>query len=218
MWDGSAKKGSSGQRARSSMASCQARGVAVRLAVGRGETAMDDTELPDAGAVQPLQRSDPQFQVRIDRILDQHGDVGVLERIGNLLHQERVRRRTGADPQHVHAVLETLIDMLLVRHFGADRHAVSSSLSSATSDLSIPTPFEAARMRAGFPDARPEHVNAPGGKAPSRLQYLLFAFCAARARDYHRPREREESPLIDGDDIECLFHYFVISSVVEKSI
>ena len=183
-----------------------ARRIAVGLAVDRGEAAVDDAEFPDAGAVQALQGADPQVQVRIDGILHQDGDIRILEGVGDFLHEEGVGSRAGADPEQVDTVLEALVHMLLVRNLGAHKHPGLFLHLFQPFQTGRAHTFEAARVRAGFPDARPEHVDAPGRETAGRFQDLLFGFRTARARNHHRAREREESPFADGDDIECLCH------------
>ena len=142
-----------------------ARGIAVRLAVDRGETAVDDAEFTDAGAVQALQGTDPQVQVRIDGILHQDGDIRILEGVSNLLHEKRVRSRAGADPEHVDPVLEALVYMFLVRHLGADIHTGFILHLFQPLQAGRAHAFEAARVRTGFPNTRFPRCTGP--RSPS---------------------------------------------------
>jgi len=183
-----------------------ARGVAVLRTFRRGETAVDDAEFPHAGAVQALQRPDPQVQIRIDRILHEDRDVRVLERIGHLLHQEGIGAGTCPHPEHVHTVLKAFIHMLFGGDFAAYLHAGLLLYLLEPLEAGRSHPLEAPRVRPGFPDARPEYMDASCGEVPGRFHHLLFAFRAAGTRDHHRPREREESPFTDGDDIQCFCH------------
>ena len=56
--------------------------VAVNLFVVAGETAVDGTQTLYACVVDALQRTYPQFQVRVHGILDQHRHIDTLESIG----------------------------------------------------------------------------------------------------------------------------------------
>ena len=72
-----------------------------------------------------LHGADPKLKVRVDRILDQHGDVDacVGKRIGDFLHRERIGRGACTDPQHVDACSKSLLDMLTRSNFGRHHHA-----------------------------------------------------------------------------------------------
>ena len=91
------------------------------LLIGR-ETAVNGTQLAHSGTVQALQRSYPQVQVRIHRILHEHRYVGVPEGIRYLLHQERIAGGTGSYPDQVHSVFQALIDVLFAGNLGTDLH------------------------------------------------------------------------------------------------
>ena len=180
------------------------------IAVGdrrrRGKTAVDDAELADTGPVEAFQRTDPQVQVRVDRILDQHRHVRTAQGIGDLLHQERIGGGSGSDPYHVHPVLDALQDMLFRRDLRTNLHPEFfldpfHPLQARRSDT-----FETARMGPGFPDACPENMDAESGQAAGGLHDLLLGFGAARSRDAHRPRKRKEPPLGSRNDIERMTH------------
>ena len=185
-----------------------ARVVAVFHLAERRESAVDHAELLDAGHVETLQSAYPQIEVGIDRILDEHRHVGVAQRIGNLLHHERVRRSAGAYPYHVYAVFETFVDMLLVGNLGADLEAGLLTHLLEPFEARSAYAFEASRVGAGFPNTCTKHIDAEGAQSPGCLQHLLFGLSAAGAGDHHRFGEGEEAPFFYGYYVELSCHDF----------
>ena len=75
--------------------------VAVEAFVDRREPAVDDTQAADAGVVDAFHAADPQFEVGTHGVFHQHRDIVPAQRVGDLLHGERVSCRAGPDPDHV---------------------------------------------------------------------------------------------------------------------
>ena len=175
--------------------------VAVGDGLGGGEAPVNHAELPDAGPVEPFQGPDPEIQVRIDRILDEHGDVRIPERVGNLLHQEGVGRGPGPDPEQVDAVFEAFIDVLFAGDLGADLHPGLLLDPPEPLEARRPDAFEAAGMRPGFPDTGAEDMDAARGKFMGRPEHLLLGLGAAGTGDGHGSGQGEEPPLPDGDKV-----------------
>ena len=186
-----------------------ARVVAVGDGTQGGEAPVHHAQLPDAGLAEAFQRADPQADVRIDGVLDQHGDVGAAQRVGDFLHQERIGRGARADPYHVHLVPEAGLDVLPARHFGTDLQAELPPGLLEPGESLRPDAFEAARMRPGLPDAGPEHVDAEGGELSGRCEDLLPAFRGAGPGDHHGRRGREEAPFRYGHQFESVCAHFL---------
>lgn len=51
------------------------RDIAVNMIAISAESTVDRTETPDAGGIQTLQSSDPEFKIGINRIFDKNGNV-----------------------------------------------------------------------------------------------------------------------------------------------
>ena len=180
--------------------------IAVTGLLIGGETAVNGTQLAYSGAVQALQRSYPQVQVRIHRILHEHRYVGVPESIRYLLHQERIAGGTGSYPDQVHSVFQALIDVLFAGNLGTDLHPefllyLLHPLQSGNAHA-----LEAAGMGAGLPYSCTEHVYSLLFETCRGPHQLLFAFRAARARYHTRFGLGEEPPVPYRDRIQYLCH------------
>ena len=78
------------------------RGVTVERLLVAAEAPVYGSQTSYSGIIYSLNGPYPQFDIRVDRVLDQNGYVDALQRIGNLLHGERVGRRAGADPDGIY--------------------------------------------------------------------------------------------------------------------
>ena len=158
--------------------------VAVqRGSVGR-KTAMDQAELGDSGILHPGYRPAPQFDVGIHRVFDQHRHVGPFQRIGNILHAERIDRRTGPHPDHIHPEFEGGLDVFRRGHFGSDRQAGQFAGLTHPRQTFEAHSFERTGLRPGFPDAGAQYVDQAGrSDLPTSLECLFLRLRAARAGD-----------------------------------
>ena len=175
--------------------------VAVRDAGRCRKAAVNHPQLAQAGAVQALQCTDPQVQVRIHGILHQHGHVRPFQGIGNLLHQERVGRCTRAHPHHIHTVLDALQYVLLGSNLRADVHTQLLLDAAHPLEALRTHALEGTRVRTRLPNAGTEYVNAEFTQALGRSKQLLLGLCAAGTRNAHRTGQGEKSPFRRWDDI-----------------
>ncbi len=74
------------------------RRIAVYLVVERRETTMDGSQTLDASLIKALHSTNPQFEVRVDRVLHEYGHVDTLQGIGQSLHGKGISRGTGTYP------------------------------------------------------------------------------------------------------------------------
>ena len=74
------------------------REVTIHLLVERTEPAMYRSDTVDTCSVKAFDGADPELQIGIDRVFNQHGDVNASQRIGHILHGKRIDCRPCADP------------------------------------------------------------------------------------------------------------------------
>ena len=99
------------------------RRIAVDRRIDRGEAAVYGAQTPQPRVAEPLQRTDPQFEVGAHRILHQHGQIAPPQRIGDLLHGKGIRRRARPDPQQVDSGIERRGDVFGRSRLRGDVHA-----------------------------------------------------------------------------------------------
>ena len=163
------------------------RQVAVDFLVVRAESSVNHAQTVNARSVQTLDRPDPQLQVRIDRVLDQHGHVHALQGIGHLLHGEGVRRRTGADPQEIDPRLQRLEYMVFRSHLGRHQHARLLFYPLQPRQADGTDTLESARFRTRLPDTRAKNLNSLGCQFLGGLQHLFLCLGATRTGYHDRP-------------------------------
>ena len=171
---------------------------------------MDDAQLADAGTVQALQRTNPQVDIGIHRILHQDGNVRSLQGIGEFLHQEGIGGGTRPDPQIIQPIFQALIDVLGAGHFGTHLHTQLFLDAFHPAQAFCAHSFKGTRMGTRFPDTGPEDMDALAGEPRGRCHHLFFGFGAARAGNHHRPRQRKKSPVRNRDQFPILCHYRII--------
>ena len=165
--------------------------VAVDRAVVAAESAVDGSQPPEAGVVETFDGADPEFEIGIDRILDQHRNVHAAQRSCQFLHGERIGRGAGTDPQQVDPRFERFEDVALGGHFGRDVHAGFGLDTLQPAQSFDPHSLESAGLGAGFPDAGAEDLHLLRGERAGGREHLLFGFGTARAGDYKRPPGRD---------------------------
>lgn len=142
---------------------------------------MDGGQPFQSGLVDALQRTDPQFQVRVHGVLHQNGDVHALQCVGYLLHGEGVGRGAGADPQDVDAGLQGLEHVLGSGHFGSHVHARFLFHFLEPGQAFYAYALEASGFGAGFPDTGTEYLDAAACQLAGGFHHLFFSFGAAGA-------------------------------------
>ena len=165
---------------------------------------MYDTELPYTCLVKPFQSTYPQIQIRIHRILDKHRNIRILQRISYFLHQKRVGRRPGPDPDHIHTEFHAVENMLFACHLRADLHSQLVLYSLEPFEPLGSYAFECIRVSSRLPYSGTEHAYAQRLKSSGSFHYLDFGFCAARASYQERPpfiEQIEQVPFLQRKDV-----------------
>ena len=157
------------------------RQVAVYLLVVGTEAPVYGGQPSQPGVVDALQCADPQFEVGVHGVLHQDGDVHAPQRVGYLLHGKGVGRCPRPYPEEVDSVLQGFVHVLGRRHFGGHVHAGLAFHFLEPCQSFHADAFEASGFGAGFPDARPEYLDAFGCQLAGGFHHLFFCFCAARA-------------------------------------
>lgn len=188
MWLGSQSIGSDGSRRCQLDGYVPLRQVAVDVLAVGAESAVDGSEAAQTGIVEAFERADPQFEIGVDGVLDEHRYVGsaLAQGVGYLLHGERVGRCAGAYPEHVDTGVEGVVDMLAHGHFGGHGHAGLLLYAPQPLQPGFAHAFEAAGLGAGFPYSGTEYAYAVLGERSGRVEGLFLGFCAAGAGYYYR--------------------------------
>ena len=147
---------------------------------------MDGSQTTDTGTIETLESSDPQFQIRIDRVLDQDRNIYSFQCIGDLLYGERINRCTGSDPQHVDPCFQCFENMVFRCHFGSHIHTCFLFYPFQPLQAFCTNSFESTRFGTRFPDSCAEQLDAFVCDSSGRFHYLLFCLSATRTGDYNR--------------------------------
>ena len=121
---------------------------------------MDGSEALDAGSVDALEGSYPEFEVGIYGVLDQYGYVNAFEAVSDGLYGEGVGCGACAYPQDVDAVFEGELYMLGCGNFCGCEHACLFLDLLHPWECYLTVAFEASWLGAWLPDACTEHVAA----------------------------------------------------------
>ena len=184
-----------------------ARGIAVSHLVRCRESPVNYTEFPDAGLVEPFESSDPQIEVRVDRVLHKHRDIRILQCISDFLYKERIGGGAGSNPDHIHAELQAVEYMLLAGNLGGHLHSEFILDPLKPFEARCSYTLEIVRMSARLPDTCSEDIDAQGLETAGSLHYLNLRLGAARACYHQRFLSlRENAPFGNGDEIESAFH------------
>ncbi len=124
---------------------------------------MDDSEPSDAGAVETLDGTNPEFNIRVDRVLYQNWYVDTLERVSYLLDSKRIGTGTCSDPEDVDACLQCLFDMLRSGYFGCREHASLCLYPLEPRKSLLAVALETARFGAWLPDSGTEDSDSLSG-------------------------------------------------------
>ncbi len=156
--------------------------IAINLRSVSGESAMYDTKTADTCVIEAFERTYPQVEVGIDRILDKHWYIlaRIFKHIGNLLHCERIGRRARTYPQQVYSIFKSRLDMTSVSHFGRHFHTGLLLYLIEPSKPRNTYTLEASRLGARLPYACTKYFYACTRKTAGCGQDLFFGLCAAR--------------------------------------
>ena len=157
------------------------RGVAVDLLLVAGEAAMDGPQTLDASLIDALKGTNPQFKVRVDGVLHEHGHIGTFQRIGDSLHGEGVSRCAGANPEDINAILQGELHVLGGSHLGRDEHLGLLLHLSEPHEGRFAVALEASGFGTGFPYAGTEVVAAFHCQFTGSCHHLFLGLGRARA-------------------------------------
>ena len=155
------------------------RSIAVYLLLEAGETTMDGTQALDTSLVQALHSTNPELEIRIDRVLYEHRDVNTLQGIGQSLHGKRIGSGAGTNPQDVHIVFQGQLDMLGGSHLCRDEHVgfVLHLLHPGQGFLAIT--LEASWLGTGLPHTSTEVMTAFHSQLARCVHHLLLSLSTA---------------------------------------
>ena len=121
---------------------------------------MNGTESAHAGIVQSLKSADPQFQIGVNGVLYQHGNVHSTQGVGQFLHGEGVDHCARSDPQQVDAVLQRCLHVGGRGYLGRREHTELFFYVGQPRESDFAHPFETAGLGARFPNAGTEYFDA----------------------------------------------------------
>lgn len=121
---------------------------------------MNDTKTSDAGLIDTLQTSNPKFEVGIDGVLYQYGNVYTLQRVGYFLHGKGVGHGARTYPKQVDTSFETSLNMGMSGHLGAHLHASFLLHLLQPCQTRFAHALEASGLGAGFPYTGTEKLYA----------------------------------------------------------
>jgi hypothetical protein len=162
------------------------RRVAEPATCRHAKAAVNDAERAHAGAIDPLERADPQAKVRAGGILHQHGHIHSTQRVRERLHGKRIHGRARANPQQVDTVMQRGFNVSRGCHLGGGLHAVLPPGAHQPRQGGVANALEACRPRPGLPDPGAEVVDVYALQATRALHHLRFALGAARPGDDER--------------------------------
>ena len=140
----------------------------------------------NAGGINALNRTDPEFDIRIDRILDKYGNHITLlggkigEEVSDILNCEGISDRAGAEPEGGDSGAESGTKMSRGSHLD-DREESEAMfhLHKPGKPLGADT-LKRTGLRARFPDAGTKEMDATVSNTPSRLENLFARLHTAR--------------------------------------
>ena len=176
--------------------------IAVDGFVGTRETAMNCSDATDASAIDTFDGANPKLDVRIDRILDQHGHILACQSIGKFLHSKGIGSGACSDPQHIDTKGKGGIDVSLGGHFNTNEQSSLSLKFLKPGQTNHTHALEASWLGARLPDACTEEFDALLGKRATCGQYLFFTFGATGAGNDERTLDVE----LRQQRRECHFH------------
>jgi hypothetical protein len=145
------------------------------------------TDLPDACFGYALYGPDPEFKVRVNRILDKDRNVYPAKGIGHFLDTEGVNRRAGSQPKHVHIKMESIFDLFTGSYFHGNRNARKFPGMLQPWQALGTNAFETTRTGPGLPDPCSHDVHLSGLVQPNGgFHNLFFSFCTTGSRNNQR--------------------------------
>ena len=162
------------------------RHVAVQLFLVARETTVNSTHTLDTSLVYALQGTDPQFQVGIDRILDQYRDIYAFQRICQGLYGKGVGRCTGTHPQYVNTIFQSQFYVLGRCNLGSNKHASLFLYGSHPWQCYLAVALEPPRLCARLPNACTKNVTTFACQLHGSIHNLFLGFGTAWTCNYQR--------------------------------
>lgn len=157
------------------------RRVAVEFLPITAKAAVDGSQPAHTCLVQSLQRTHPQFDVGINWILHQYGNVRTTQGICQRLHGKGISRGTRTDPQQVYAVTKTLLHMFWGGNLGGEEHSrlLLYPLQPGQRDCTLA--LEGAWLGARFPHTSTKNPATVGGQSSGHVHHLFLRLGGTRA-------------------------------------
>ena len=154
-------------------------GIAINFLLKTREATMDGSQTLDASLVQTLHGTNPQFQVRVDRVLDEDWDVDSPQRVSQSLHGKGVCSGSGTYPQNIHVVLQCQLHVLRSSHLSGYQHVgfILHLLHPGQGLLAIT--LESAWLGTWFPYTGTEVVATLHGQLAGCCHHLLLCLGTA---------------------------------------
>src|SRR6476620_4493375 len=141
---------------------------------------MNKADFFNASFRNSLNRSNPEFKIGIDWVLDQHWYVSSFQRICNFLHTEWVDGGSGTNPQYIDIKMQGIFYLLCSRHFNSNRQTCQFTCLLQPGQSFCSNALETTGACSWFPDTCAKHINLTGlCQAACGFQYLLFCFGTA---------------------------------------
>ena len=123
---------------------------------------MDKTDLFNTGFGNTFNRSDPQFEIRIDGVLNEHRNINPAQSIRHILHTKRVYCGSGTDPEYIHVKMQGVFHLFGGSDFHSNRNAGCLPGFLHPGQALGSDSFETTRAGSGFPDACPHNIHLAG--------------------------------------------------------
>ena len=146
---------------------------------------MDGCQTFQTGIVDTFQGADPEFQIRVYRVLHKHRNIHTLQCIGNFLHSKWVGSGACANPKDIDTCFQTLVYMLRSGYFGRNVHSGFFLHLFQPCQTVYAYTFETTRFGTRFPDSCTEYLHSLFGQLLGGAHYLFFCLGAARTCNYH---------------------------------
>ena len=110
------------------------------------------------GCSQTFKCTYPEFQFRVDGILDQYGYVCAAQCIGNLLYGKRTSGGAGSNPKQVNACIKSRLNVTGVCNLGRNSHSCFGFDLAQPLQCGNSGAFKVAGTCAWFPYSGTEHL------------------------------------------------------------
>ena len=138
---------------------------------------MYNTEFSDACSIDTFQSTNPQFEIWVDRILDEDRDVQSMHRVCQQLYSKWICCCACSYPQNVNTIVHGELYMLWGSDLCANEHTSLFFYLLEPFQSRFTMSLEASWLGTWFPYTSTEHVASFVCQLLGCCHYLLFAFC-----------------------------------------